>query len=50
MNLWKMKVDMSLETRKMNYEKTEITVIHQYFSDLLRIMSKQTRTFNLPSW
>ena len=34
----------------MDYEKAEITVIRKYFSDLLRIMSKQTRAFNLPSW
>ena len=34
----------------MDYEKAEITVIRNYFSDLLRIMSKQTRTFNVPSW
>ena len=34
----------------MNYEKTEITVIRKYFSDLLSIMGKQTRTFNVPNF
>ena len=29
-------------------KKAEITVIRKYFSDILRIMSKRTRNFNVP--
>ena len=41
-----MKVDMSLKTPKMNYEKAEIAVIPSTFSDLLGIISERTRNLS----
>ena len=39
------KLDISLETRKMNYEEAKVTVRIKYFSNSLRTKSERTRTF-----
>ena len=39
---------MSLQTRKMNYENVEVTVIVKYFADLSVILYERIRAFNIP--